>query len=102
GAVRRWIDELDRLALAARESGAQRLVPPRDGTERGGEGGDVQRAVESQRAGHVVGGIAGAQAVQEPEALLGEGGPHPRPLSRLPPPHPRERGEKLRGRGVRG
>ncbi|MDH6228213.1 hypothetical protein M2169_005183 [Streptomyces sp. MJP52] len=55
------------------EGGAQRLVAGRHQVQGAAEGALVERSGEPQCDGAVVAGVAGAQAVQEPQALLGEG-----------------------------
>ncbi|EPH40588.1 putative Linear gramicidin synthase subunit C [Streptomyces aurantiacus JA 4570] len=64
---------LRRPPVALLERGAQRLVPGHHGVEGAGEGGAIQRAGEPQGDRAVVGGVAGAEAVEEPQPLLGEG-----------------------------
>ncbi|HKV09682.1 MAG TPA: hypothetical protein VJ725_16190, partial [Thermoanaerobaculia bacterium] len=66
-------DSLDRRALPGREHRAQGLVPARDLAQGTGQGLRRQRAFKLQNQRHVVCGRAGLQAVEEPEALLGEG-----------------------------
>ncbi len=65
-------DHLHRLPALRAEHGAQRLVPPHHLAERAAERRHVQRAVQPQGVGDVVGGGPGLQLVDEPEALLRE------------------------------
>ncbi len=66
-------DELERLALFLTEDGAQRLMARHQLREAVLERGHVQRTLQPHEGGHVVGGAAGLQLVDEPEALLREG-----------------------------
>ncbi len=80
----RGADELDGLAVAQRERGAQGLVPAHDLVEGVAQHVGVERAAHAQRCGDDVGGVAGAELVEEPDALLrhgeGEGGLREPPL----------------------
>ena len=58
--------DLDRMAVAVRESGAQRLVAPDDRSQAPLERGQVQGAVQPQGAGDIVGWAAGHQLVEHP------------------------------------
>ena len=66
-------DRLARLAGDLVEGGAQRLVAAHQGDDRRGERRHLELAQQPYRERHVVGRRARRQAVQEPEALLGEG-----------------------------
>ena len=66
-------DPLDRPAVVLAEGGAQRLVPAHDLVQRPREGARVQRPPQAQGRAHVERRIARLHAVEEPEALLGEG-----------------------------
>ena len=61
-----------RRAVDHREPGAQHRVPPGDPAERAGQGGRGEGAAQAQGARHVVGRAPRLQAVEQPEALLGE------------------------------
>ena len=66
--------DLPRLASPGLgEGGAQRLVAPEHVVEGALQGRRVERAGEAEHHRQVVKGRAGLQAVEEPEALLGEG-----------------------------
>ena len=65
-------DDLERLAVDELEDGAQHLVALDDGVERLLEQVQVERAAVAERDLDVVERVAGAQLLQEPEALLGE------------------------------
>ena len=64
---------LHRLAVLLDEGRAQRLVPRHDRPHRGRQRLGVERPGEPPGAGDVVGGVAGREAVEEPEPLLREG-----------------------------
>ncbi|CAM5486505.1 hypothetical protein SGRIM128S_07473 [Streptomyces griseomycini] len=70
-------DHLVRPVGVLREHRAQRLVPGHDVGERGAQRVPVQAAGQAERHGQVVGGAGALEAVQEPEAFLGEGQRHP-------------------------
>ena len=67
------LDDTERRAVARLEGRAQRLVTPRHLGQGAGEGRHVERPAQAQKLRDVVGGRAGLQLVEEPEALLGEG-----------------------------
>ena len=71
--VRLFGHPLHRLAVLLGEGGAQRLVARHDRPHRGRQRAGVERPGEPPGAGDVVGGVAGHQAVEEPEPLLREG-----------------------------
>jgi acyl carrier protein len=72
--VRRGSDHLARLSGASRdEGGAQDLVAAHDVAECPRQVRDGQRTGDAAERRDVVGGRAGGEAVEEPEALLGEG-----------------------------
>ncbi len=63
---------LHRAALDAAELGAQRPVPPRHRGEAVGEGAGIEGAGEAQRRRDVVRRAPRLEAVEDPQALLGE------------------------------
>src|SRR5690606_25334124 len=67
------VDALDGPAVELVEGGAERLVAAHDLAEASLESVRVERAAQAHRAGDVVGGALRLEAVEEPEALLGEG-----------------------------
>ncbi len=67
-------DHLHRPPPLLPEGGAQRLVPADDLAEDGPQDGRRDLPLDPQRQRDVVGGELRLQAVDEPEALLGEGG----------------------------
>jgi hypothetical protein len=72
-AGRRLGDELDGAAVDGREVSAKRLVAL-DEEEKGLlESVTVEGPVDTEDGGDVVGGAAGLELVEEPQALLGEG-----------------------------
>lgn len=65
-------DHLKRPAAGLAEGGAQRLVAAHDAQERAEQSGQVEQPGEPDGERDVVEGAAGLQAVEHPEALLGE------------------------------
>ncbi len=66
-------DELEGLALLLREGSAQGFMPAHQLLEAALQRRDVERPVHAHEGGHVVGGAAGLELIDEPQALLGEG-----------------------------
>jgi hypothetical protein len=94
-------DHLHGLALAGRgEDGAQRLVPADDLAQGAPQRAGIQRAAEPHPRGHVVGGAAGVELVDEPQALLRERQRH-RPAPRAARDVGRRGGGALRAAPLR-
>ena len=66
------LDPLHRRARPFPEAGAQRLVALDEAGEAGGQGRGRDLSPQLQGIGHVVGGVAGLQEIEEPQTLLGE------------------------------
>ncbi len=64
--------DLHHLAVVLEEGGPQRFVAAHDFGQRPLQGGDIERSAQLRLRRHVVGGSARLQAVEQPEALLGE------------------------------
>ena len=88
---RRRCDRLDGAVLTGLERGAQRLVPADDLAEGAAQGVQVEPAGQADGAVHVVERVVRRQAVEEPQALLGE-----RERQVAVPGH-RQDGRRLRG-----
>ena len=67
------VGPLDGPAVDLAEGDAQRLVAAHHLVQRPLQGSGGQPAAQAQGRAHVEGGVAGLQAVEEPEALLAEG-----------------------------
>lgn len=67
-------DPQNQVVTFAGEARAEDLVPGDKVLDGGAQGARVQFAVEAEGEGHVVGGAAAVQVVEEPEGLLGAGG----------------------------
>ena len=72
--ARRGLDDLQQGARLLPEDGAQTGMALQQGVERLGEGLRIQVAAQTPQPGEVIGRHARQQLVQEPEALLREGG----------------------------
>ncbi len=67
-------DDLHRLAFHFLEGRAQRLMPSHDLADGGFQSCGVERSIEAECVGHIVGRAAGIDPVDEPEPPLREGG----------------------------
>ena len=102
-------DLLDGGAVPLREHGAQALVPLNDVVECPAQRVPIEGAAQPERPGHVVGGRAALQTVEEPQPLLRERRRHQLALGtplahQRRPHHPRcliqRRGDPSHSRGL--